>query len=114
MWIISDGARQQQRLSTEAVQTLFGSHPTGQSGLLELIVYFSLGKVCMYETDDRNTECGLDRKLVGILVPGFILTVVACLRRPVVRRAVIWHFSPHRMSFFMHTRTPSCFLKRPF
>lgn len=106
MWIISDGVRQQQRLSTE---TLFGSHPTGQSGLLELIVYFSLGEVCMYETDDGNTECGLDRKLVGILVPGFILTVAACLRRPVVRRAAIWHFSN-----FMHARTPSCFLERLF
>lgn len=55
------------RVSPQKLLRLFTSHPNGQSGLLELIVYFSLGVVCMYETDGGNTECGLDRKLVGIL-----------------------------------------------
>lgn len=34
------------------------------------------------------------------LVPGFLFTVVACLKCPVVRRAVIWRCSAHCTSLY--------------
>lgn len=43
------------------------------------------------------------------LVTGFLFTVVACLKCPVVRRTVIWHCSAR---VFMQAYTPSCFLER--
>ena len=81
VWVISDWMRP---LSTGALKALWGSHPAGQSGLLELIVYFS----CWEREAEREVfirsrqltetqNVALTGNLWECLVPGFFFTFVA-------------------------------------